>query len=186
MSLKHILLGLLQEPKSGYDVKKNFDHVFSHFWAAELSQIYPQLKSLSEQGLLTVKRAESDRGPNKKIYQTTTAGQHELTTWLTTGPVTHTEKLAYLAQTFFLNVLDDDRQRLKFLAELLSHMKCWHNTLLGIQSEMKQEFPNYPHDLPDDEFYPNLTLMLGVKKVGANVEWVEESIELVKSRRHKQ
>ena len=182
MSLKHILLGILQEPQSGYDVKKRFDQVFSNFWAAELSQIYPQLKKLTIQNLLTVSEAESEKGPNKKIYQTTVSGKHELVTWLTKGPVTNTEKLAYLAQTFFLGALEDDLQRLKFLEDLLEHMKIWHKTLVSIQDEMKQEFKDYPHDLPDEEFYPNLTLMLGVKKAGANVEWVEESIALLRER----
>ena len=182
MSLKHILLGILQQPQSGYDVKKMFDHVFSHFWAAELSQIYPQLKKLTEQKLLSVSAEESDKGPNKKIYQTTAVGKQALVQWLTQGPVTHTEKLAYLAQTYFLGSLESDQHRLKFLQDLLTHMHNWHQTLVSIQNEMKIEFPAYPHGLPDEEFYPNLTLMLGVKKVGANVEWVEESIELLKVR----
>ncbi|MFK8012265.1 MAG: PadR family transcriptional regulator [Marinicellaceae bacterium] len=184
MSLKHILLGILQEPKSGYDVKKIFDQVFSNFWAAELSQIYPQLKKLAAQNLLTVSEVESEKGPNKKIYQTTDSGKQELVLWLTKGPVTNTEKLAYLAQTFFLDALENNQQRLKFLEDLLEHMKIWHNTLVTIQNDMKQEFTDYPHGLPDEEFYPNLTLMLGVKKVGANVEWVEESIVLLRERMH--
>lgn len=182
MSLKHILLGILQQPQSGYDVKKMFDQVFSNFWAAELSQIYPQLKKLNAQNLLTVSEAESDKGPNKKIYQTTPLGKQELITWLTNGPVTNTEKLAYLAQTYFLGAMESDQQRLKFLQDLLMHMKNWHQTLVSIQNEIKADFPAYPDDLPDAEFYSNLTLMLGVKKVRANVEWVEESIDLLKDR----
>ena len=184
MSLKHILLGILQEPKSGYDVKKIFDQVFSNFWAAELSQIYPQLKKLSADNFLTVNEVESEKGPNKKIYQTTATGKKELVSWLIKGPETHTEKLAYLAQTFFLGALEDDQQRLKFLEDLLEHMSIWHQSLVSVQNDMKLEFKNYPHDLPDEEFYPNLTLMLGVKKVGAKVEWVKESIALLRERMH--
>ncbi|MGJ8664245.1 MAG: PadR family transcriptional regulator [Marinicella sp.] len=182
MSLKHILLGMLQQPKSGYDVKKLFDQVFSNFWAAELSQIYPQLKRLTEKKYLSVIEADSDKGPKKKIYQTTKSGKQELVNWLLGGPVTNTEKLAYLAQTFFLGALDSDEDKLKFLSDLLTHMKSWHQALLSVQQETKDRHQNYPHDLSDDEFYPNLTLMLGIKKVGANVEWVEESIKLLNER----
>lgn len=182
MSLKHILLGILQEPKSGYDVKSMFDQVFSNFWAAKLSQIYPQLKKLTQESLLTVEEASSRKGPNKKIYQTTEKGKKELVDWLSNGPVTKTEKLAYLAQTYFLGSLANDKQRLKFLNDLLAHMKHWHQILVSIQDQVKVDFPNYPRGLPDEEFYPNLTLMLGVKKVGANVEWVNESIALIKER----
>lgn len=182
MSLKHILLGILQQPKSGYDIKKMFDEVFSNFWAAELSQIYPQLRKLKEQGLLTVESVPSDKGPDKKLYEVTPAGQQELVKWLAEGPITNTEKLAYLAQTFFLGALPDDEARIDFLEQLHAHMKQWHEHLVLIQQQTQAEFPDYPHDLPDEEFYPNLTLMLGVKKVGAKVEWVEECIALIKSR----
>lgn len=182
MSLKHILLGILQQPKSGYDVKKMFDQVFSNFWAAELSQIYPQLKRLTAGEFLSVEEVESVKGPNRKIYQTTAKGRQKLVNWLLAGPVTNTEKLAYLAQTFFLGALESDADRLKFLADLLLHMKSWHQALESVQNETKARHPHYPHDLSDAEFYPNLTLMLGLKKVAANVEWVEESIELLKSR----
>ncbi len=182
MSLKHILLGILQQPKSGYDVKKVFDQVFSNFWAAELSQIYPQLKKLTAMEWLSVEEAASDKGPNKKVYQTTDKGQKELVKWISDGPVTHTEKLAYLAQTFFLGALESNEQRLSFLQDLLIHMQTWHQTLVAIQAEVKAANPNYPHDLSDEEFFPNLTLMLGVKKVGAKVEWVEESITLLQER----
>ena len=182
MSLKHILLGILQQPQSGYDIKKMFDEIFSNFWAAELSQIYPQLKKLSDQDLLTVQEIESKKGPNKKIYQTTYEGKQELIQWLLDGPVTNTEKLAYLTQTFFLGALDNDGERIKFLEDLLLHMKTWHQTLVAIQDENKAVYPNYPHDLSDEDFYPNLTLMLGVKKVGAKVEWVEESLALLHER----
>ncbi|NVK23190.1 MAG: helix-turn-helix transcriptional regulator [Kangiellaceae bacterium] len=182
MSLKHILLGILQEPHSGYDIKKVFDQVFSNFWAAELSQIYPQLKKLSEQNMLSVVEEESDKGPSKKVYQTTEKGQKELVNWLQDGPIVHTEKLAYLAQTFFLNSLATTEQKLEFMQALQHEMKTWHQNLCGYQKDWQSRFPNYPYDLPDDEFYPNLTLMMGVKKVGAIVEWCEESIDLIKLR----
>ncbi|MCX7554615.1 PadR family transcriptional regulator [Marinicella sp. S1101] len=182
MSLRHILLGILQQPKSGYDIKKMFDQVFNNFWGAELSQIYPQLRKLTDANMLTVQEEPSDKGPNKKIYHTTPAGKEELVQWLLSGPVTNTEKLAYLAQTYFLGSLDNNQQRLEFLEDLLEHLKIWHQTLLDVQQDMRQHFPDYPHGLPDEEFYPNLTLMLGVKKVGAKVEWAQESIELLKAR----
>ena len=40
MSLDHILLGLLREPATGYDLGNAFSENVRHFWSAELSQIY--------------------------------------------------------------------------------------------------------------------------------------------------
>lgn len=182
MSLQHILLGILQQPKSGYDVKKMFDEIFSNFWAAELSQIYPQLKKLSEAGKLSVTEQESEKGPNKKVYKTTTKGIDELVAWIEQGPVVHTEKHAYLAQTFFLNSLSDTEKKLKFMQALHVEMFQWHQQLSAILEHEKTENKNFPYELNDEDFYPLLTLMMGVKKVGAIVEWCEEAIELIKLR----
>ena len=50
MSLDHILLGLLREPATGYDLGNAFSENVRHFWSAELSQIYPALKRLEQRG----------------------------------------------------------------------------------------------------------------------------------------
>lgn len=182
MSLQHILLGILQEPKSGYDVKKMFDEVFSNFWAAELSQIYPQLKKLADSGKLSVSEQESNKGPNKKVYQTTQEGIEQLVEWIEQGPVVHTERHAYLAQTFFLNSLEATEKKLEFMQALHKEMYDWHQYLCEFLEQAKSEVKNFPYDVPDENFYPQLTLMMGVKKVGAIVEWCEEAIELIKLR----
>ncbi len=182
MSLQHILLGILQEPKSGYDVKKMFDEIFSNFWSAELSQIYPQLKKLADNGKLSITEEESSKGPNKKVYQTTQQGIEELVDWIEQGPVVHTERHAYLAQTFFLNSLSGTEKKLEFMQALHQEMHQWHQHLCGILEQAKSEVDNFPYDVPDESFYPQLTLMMGVKKVGAIVEWCEEAIELIKLR----
>ena len=182
VSLQHILLGILQEPHSGYDVKKMFDEIFSNFWAAELSQIYPQLKKLADSGKLSVFEEESSKGPNKKIYQTTANGIKELIHWIEQGPVVHTERHAYLAQTSFLNSLDSTDKKLVFMQALHKEMFEWHQKLSFVLEQAKKETNNFPYDVPDERFYPLLTLMMGVKKVGSIVEWCEEAIELIKLR----
>ena len=53
MSLNHILLGMLKEPGSGYDLGKRFSEGPIHFWSAELSQIYPALRRMTERGWLS-------------------------------------------------------------------------------------------------------------------------------------
>lgn len=47
MNLPHILLGMLPEPRSGYDLKQEFSHSLQHFWHARRSQIYPTPKRLA-------------------------------------------------------------------------------------------------------------------------------------------
>jgi len=78
MSLDHILLGLLREPASGYDLKDAFNETVAHFWSAELSQIYPTLKRLEERGLLRSRREPSPKGPDRRVYRLTGEGREEL------------------------------------------------------------------------------------------------------------
>ncbi len=98
MSLKHIMLGMLGDPCSGYDIKKNFERSMQNFWHAELSQIYPMLQKMQDEGLLTSKAGASSSGPTRRVYERTAAGLSELQAWLLGGPTLGTERIGYLAQ----------------------------------------------------------------------------------------
>ena len=182
MSLKHIMLGMLREPYSGYDLKKRFDKSARSFWRAELSQIYPLLQKMEKEGLLSSKSDESDIGPTRRVYKRSAKGRDELQSWLQGGPTVGTEKIAYLAQVFFLANLDDDEKAIEFMQELREHMVEWLETLQSAEQEWRSNDPRYPDKLPDKDFYPQLTLDLGLTKVRANVEWCERCIERIRAR----
>ena len=49
-NLKYVILGLLtQKPMTGYEIKQKFEGALSEFWYANHSQIYPELKRLTEE-----------------------------------------------------------------------------------------------------------------------------------------
>ena len=53
LSLRHGLLGLLAgRPMSGYELTKTFDGSLRYVWAAQHSQIYPELGRLLAAGLI--------------------------------------------------------------------------------------------------------------------------------------
>ena len=118
MSLKHILLGLLRQPASGYDLKRQFDGTAAYFWHAELSQIYPTLKALKEEGLLESEAKPSDRGPERRVYRTTAAGRRVLREWLKKEPALGWPRLEYVAQLFFLGELEDPSATRAFVEQL--------------------------------------------------------------------
>ncbi len=63
----YIILGLLEhEDLSGYDIKKKIDYMISHFWDVGYGQIYPTLKTLEAEGLITKIYSGSSKGPEKK------------------------------------------------------------------------------------------------------------------------
>ena len=182
MSLKHIMLGMLREPHSGYDLKKQFDRSLRSFWRAELSQIYPLLQKMEKEGLLSSRSDESDIGPTRRIYTRTSEGRAELQNWLIDGPTVGTEKIGYLAQVFFLANLDDPEKAIEFFQELRQHMAEWLESLESSEREWRSQDPRYPDALPDAEFFPQLTLDLGLTKVRANVEWCDRCIKRIQAR----
>ncbi len=97
MNLDSILLAMLNEPTSGYDLKAAFDRTVNHFWPAELSQIYRTLKRLEKAGLLKSRRQPSDRGPDRRVYRRTAAGRKELRHQLLADPQFVDERLPYIA-----------------------------------------------------------------------------------------
>ena len=53
-TLRYAILGLLnRKAMTGYDLSKEFQTSLAEFWHAKHSQIYPELKSLAEDGLIT-------------------------------------------------------------------------------------------------------------------------------------
>ena len=173
---------MLAEPHSGYDLKKAFNQSLRNFWNAELSQIYPQLQKLEEDGLLTSEQVASANGPPRRVYSRSNKGQRELASWLLDGPNVGEERISYLAQVFFLSQLDDPAEALAFMHQLRAHMASWLESLQAVEKSWQAEDPRYPDQLPDDAFYQQLTLALGLKKVNCNVEWCDECIARLEAR----
>ncbi|MEM7505048.1 MAG: PadR family transcriptional regulator [Pseudomonadota bacterium] len=182
MSLKHILLGILREPQSGYDIKNEFNRSLKNFWNANLSQIYPELKKLETNGLLRSKQVESASGPNRRVYRRTAKGNRELKAWLQKGPSVGEERIGYLAQVYFLSELDSDAERIEFMKELRDHMAHWLDYLESAEKGWSNDDPRYPDALPDEFFYAQFTLDLGIRRVRATLEWCNDSIARIEHR----
>jgi PadR family transcriptional regulator, regulatory protein AphA len=182
MSLDHVLLGILRSPASGYEIKQQFDRVFSHFWAADLPQIYRTLNRMERDGLLVASAMASEKGPERRVYRITAGGKRALRKWLTTAPTIATERLEYLAQTFFLGALEDDAAALSFMRELRSAVARELAVLEGIAAGWATEDPTYPDCADRDDFYAQLTLDLGLHKLATKLAWADRCIARIERR----
>lgn len=182
MALDHILLGILRTPASGYQIKQQFDQVFSHFWATDLPQIYRTLNRMEKDGLLVVQDEPSDRGPARKVYSLTPAGTIALREWLTTAPTLATERIGFLAQTFFLGALEDDRQALEFMHGLRRELDQELDILHGVAKGWAAADPTYPDCADPDDFYAQLTLDLGIHKLTTKAAWASRCIRRLEDR----
>lgn len=182
MSLDHILLAMLREPASGYDLKKDFNESIRHFWFAELSQLYPALQRLEKQGYLKSKTVPSDKGPHRRVYRRTAAGRKELCTWLRSGPQIGTERFAYVAQMAFMHELSDLEETLDFLQLLRERFDGLCQILQHIEAD---EGAGFPDDVDLQAFHELLSLRLGIASIKAKLAWCDEAIKLVSQRMQK-
>jgi DNA-binding PadR family transcriptional regulator len=178
MSLEHILLGELRSPATGYELGKKFADGAGHFWPAERSQIYPALKKLEKRGWLTCHEAPSARGPKRKVYGTTAAGDAELGRWLTEGPQIGRERLAYIAQVFYMGALDD----FEVGRDMIEQMRArWRQTLSLFEYYEKSTLDEVGDVLTLDPqgFFSLAALRTGIHLIRAKVAWCDETIELL-------
>jgi len=182
MSLEYILLGLLRTPRSGYDLKAEFDAGVAYFWPAELSQIYVTLKRLTQRGLLTDRVEPSERGPSRRVYHRTAAGRRALGAWLAGEPAIGDERFGYLAQLYFLEDLGDLQATLAFLTKLRERLAGRLDALRAIDRSGADARPEYPDGLPLDEFHQQMTLQFGLEVGAVRLAWCEASIRRVKAR----
>ena len=181
MSLPHILLGMLAEPSTGYDLKKEFEQSVRHFWSAELSQIYPALSRLEDAGHLRSTTEPSAKGPPRKVYARTDSGLQELVDWLSNGPQTRQERIHYLTQVFFLDAITPEA-RLNYMRDLRG---CFERQLAGleeVEAAWREDDPSYPDGLSDREFYAHLTLKLGLTRHSVMIQWCDECLERMEAR----
>ncbi|GIK58601.1 MAG: PadR family transcriptional regulator [Chloroflexi bacterium] len=79
---RYAILGMLSyRPMSGYDIQKSFADI-AGFWQESYGQIYPNLRQLLAEGLVSRQVEERQDGPNRHVYSLTAVGREELQTWL--------------------------------------------------------------------------------------------------------
>lgn len=182
MSLKHGILGFLSQwpMTTGYDLKKEFDTQMSMFWFTHLSQIYPELTKLEDQGLVESEVETQEGKPDKKIYTITRAGLEELKSWLSQTPASPKIKDSFLMQVYFmdnipyreaeylLKAYQKEREiRLKALKDLLKwNLENIRNTKSSFTARMMMALSVYKKALEEEKQY---------------IKWCRDTIDLIES-----
>ena len=106
MDVKTVCLGMLTDgPASGYDLKKQFESTFSHFFAAGYGSIYPALSSLAEQGLVSCEEIPQEGKPDRKVYEITNEGWEFLREALRNPSPCHKIRSEFLATMCFAHLM---------------------------------------------------------------------------------
>lgn len=117
VNLRYFVLGLLaQQPMSGYDIKRFLKSLDWLIGSPSSGSLYPVLRALLQDGLVTVEVIPGIDRPPKKIYSLAGAGRQALDNWtdqpavpgaplkgfvmrlLLAGSLPHTRLVAHLEQ----------------------------------------------------------------------------------------
>jgi PadR family transcriptional regulator, regulatory protein AphA len=156
----YVILGMIRGgPKSGYEIKALVDDTTRFFWAASYGQIYPELKRLSEAGL--VEGVDSPTGGRRRtVYEITADGEEELKTWLRQPPKTYEMREEGLLKLFFADALAP-REAAEILAAMRAHRLAVAARLRGME----------PMALEQDDPFPLIVLRGGIEFTEWFADW---------------
>jgi DNA-binding PadR family transcriptional regulator len=180
MSLKHALLGLLTyKPMTGYELKQFFDSTIQHFWNAELSQIYPTLKQLEENGYVDKHLEVQENRPNRKVYELTGSGREELLRWIREPMPPADLRDAFMIKVFFGTEPPVEEMLVQLRRQMEEHQKI----LAYDESIMRERIRHASqHEEMFDTrhaLYWTLTLEMAMAHHRAYIDWCERSMRLL-------
>lgn len=166
--LESIILGvLMQEPMSGYDIKKVIDHSVGLFYKASFGSLYPALGRLADKGLVSVTELEDSK--NKKIYTVEEPGKAEFLKWLR-EPL-DSGKNVHLIKIFFYDHLDEETRQAR-LAEYEAGLRGKMGQIQAVRQIVAGELAQI--DNPEDYYYRVSVLTYGLKHYEMEQKWIAQ------------
>ena len=129
MDVKTLCLGLLSIHEAcGYDLKKEFESTFKHFFPAGYGSIYPALADLADAGLVSCREVVQNGKPDRKTYRITAEGRAAFAEALANTTPQHKIRSEFLAMLYFADAMQPERietllnERIVELQETIAHI----------------------------------------------------------------
>jgi PadR family transcriptional regulator AphA len=159
-------------PLSGYDIKKLISRSIGFFWNENFGHIYPILKRMEKDGLVTKQVEEAGNRPRKNVFTLSEKGKKWLELWLNTPVAEQPIRNELLLKLFFGANLKEDS-----IIAMIKVEKEKSQNLVRLFSSISEELPtDHPRDLP----YWYMTMNFGKKKAEMTAEWCDETIKAIK------
>src|ERR1700748_1385884 len=140
---------------SGYDLKQLSAWSVGHFWREGYGQIYPTLRQLEKQRLVT-KRTQRQKGkPDRNVYSLTDAGRDHLKGWLALPANPDVPRNELLLKMFFSGLVPGVVSR----GHLEKYKQCRKQDLHAyaeVRKRLEREQKNHP-----DKLFWEMTLSHG-------------------------
>ena len=177
--LKYAILGLVDKGNlSGYDITNCFQEEIGHFWSATHSQIYPELRKLTQEGFIQFETLIQGVKLEKKMYSITTIGRQELHQWLVHSMVIpQTLKDAFMLKAYFFSAMNLDEAQQQFSDQL----KMRREKLAYLNERMNVLKNNNDFNLsPKSQHFGNyLVLTRAIEREQGYILWLENSLALM-------
>ena len=136
MDIQSVLLGfLMRQNMTGYDLRKAFSLSFAFFSGLSYGSIYPALRKMEKNGLITKQVEIQDGAPNRKVYTITEEGRTAFLNSLKSPLPPVQPKSAFLMRLFFFAHLPP-KDRKAVALEHLETVKQLHAALESVQPEI--------------------------------------------------
>lgn len=165
------ILGMLTwRPMAGYEMKQEIEGSLGNFWSESFGQIYPQLRSLSEAGLIKIIQSEQPAGKAKNTYAITDAGRRAFSEWISNTPTNRPPRDELLLKVFFASegdwqvVCDHCR---KAREDAVARLRKYQTIEKQIDALNNHQ---------DKAKYWRMTLRMGIAEARAFITWCDETL----------
>ena len=173
----YILLGMLSSQEmSGYDLKQQLDKsLYPCYDSPAKSQIYGELRRLTQQGWATATEVPQTHRPDKRVYRITSAGRAALQQWLVSPDVeSDSFKSPLLLRLFFGHLMSREI--------LMTRLEARRQQLSNELSACEEEAQRLRDQLQEPgakaqllHFF--LTFRFHMHTLHAALQWSNEAIE---------
>ncbi|WP_031064963.1 PadR family transcriptional regulator [Streptomyces sp. NRRL WC-3742] len=172
MALEHaILVSLLEQPGSGYELARRFDRSIGRFWTATHQQIYRVLRRMETDGLVVSEEVAQDGRPDKKVYAASSDGRASLADWLR-EPVEPETVRHELAVKIRAAAFDDPAA---LISEVERHREAHAALLARYLHGEQRDFPEAPSAGPDPRReLQHVVLRGGIEYERMTIAWLDD------------
>jgi DNA-binding PadR family transcriptional regulator len=168
------ILGVLTlRPMSGYDIRKFIQGSIANFWRESYGQLYPSLRELTDDGLVTRRHERQEGKPGRYVYSITPQGRTALRDWLGEPAEWEVPRSELLLKIFFGTEVPVETS-LKHVARRREELREDQERLKGIAAALEQERRTAP-GLP----FWLLTIRQGLLINEALIAWCDEAQDVL-------
>jgi DNA-binding PadR family transcriptional regulator len=177
---RYTVLGVLTlGPKSGYDIKKFIERSVGNFWRESYGQIYPTLKKLDAEGLVSHEVEGQEGRPDRFVYRISNKGRRELRDWLVQPVEIEIPRHELLLKLFFGTQVPTDAN-LDHIAQYRDEVETWIDRLKQGDRLLRDKYGD-----TEQCVYWLLTIRQGILVNEALAQWCKEAeVELKKRKKN--